>query len=83
MTHLTTSAIATPYYLIDRAALERNLQQAARLRELSGAKILLALKCLAAWPVADSFAKYVDGSTSSSLFELRRGREKFGGEPHA
>lgn len=83
MTHLTTSAIATPYYLIDRAALERNLQQAARLRELSGAKILLALKCLAAWPVADSFAKYVDGSTSSSLFELRLGREKFGGETHA
>ena len=77
------TAIPTPYYLIDRAALEANLQQAARLRALSGAKVLLALKCLAAWPLADSFAHYLDGTTSSSLFELRLGREKFGGETHA
>jgi len=77
-----SSAIATPYYLIDRAALEANLQQAARLRERSGAKILLALKCLAPWPLAESFSNYLDGTTSSSLFELRLGREKFGGETH-
>lgn len=71
--------IQTPYYLIDQAALRDNLRQAARLRELSGARILLALKCFATWPVFDLMREYLDGTTSSSLFELRLGREKFGG----
>ncbi len=75
--------IPTPYYLIDKNALAKNLAVAARLRELSGAKILLALKCFATWPVADFMREYLDGTTSSSLYELRLGREKFGGETHA
>lgn len=75
--------LQTPYYLIDKAALRQNLIQAARLRELSGAKLLLALKCFATWPVFDLMREYLDGSTSSSLFELKLGREKFGGETHA
>ncbi|MVW79048.1 carboxynorspermidine decarboxylase [Bordetella sp. 02P26C-1] len=75
--------IQTPYYLIDKTALQENLRKAARLRELSGAKILLALKCFATWPVFDLMREYLDGTTSSSLFELKLGREKFGGETHA
>lgn len=75
--------IQTPYYLIDKSALQKNLQQAARLRELSGAKLLLALKCFATWPVFDLMGEYLDGTTSSSLYELKLGREKFGGETHA
>ncbi|MPM18423.1 Carboxynorspermidine/carboxyspermidine decarboxylase [bioreactor metagenome] len=73
----------TPYYEIDVAALERNLQTAQRLRELSGAKVLLALKCFATWPVFASMQNYIDGTTSSSLNEVRLGKEKFGGETHA
>lgn len=76
-------SLQTPYYLIDRAALLVNLRQAARLRALSGAKILLALKCFATWPVFDLMREYLDGTTSSSLYELQLGREKFGGETHA
>jgi len=75
--------IQTPYYLIDKAALLENLRQAARLRELSGARILLALKCFATWPVFDLMREHLDGTTSSSLYELKLGREKFGGETHA
>jgi carboxynorspermidine decarboxylase len=75
--------LQTPYYLIDKAALQDNLRQAARLRERSGAKILLALKCFATWPVFDLMREYLDGTTSSSLFELKLGREKFGREAHA
>lgn len=80
---MNPSSLQTPYYLIDKAALQRNLQQAARLRELSGARILLALKCFATWPVFDLMQQYLDGTTSSSLFELQLGRQKFGGETHA
>lgn len=75
--------IQTPYYLIDKAALKKNLEQAAELRERSGAQILLALKCFAAWPVFDLMREYLDGTTSSSLYELKLGRDKFGGETHA
>ncbi|WP_415183754.1 carboxynorspermidine decarboxylase [Phaeovulum sp.] len=75
--------IQTPYYLIDKQALLHNMRKIAHLREASGAKALLALKCFATWSVFDDMHPYMDGTTSSSLYELRLGREKFGGETHA
>ncbi|MFT4150337.1 MAG: carboxynorspermidine decarboxylase [Paracoccaceae bacterium] len=75
--------IQTPFYLIDRAKLARNMEVMDRLRQGSGAKVLLALKCFATWPVFDQMRQHMDGTTSSSLYELRLGREKFGKETHA
>ncbi len=75
--------IQTPYYLIDKEKLLRNMEIIARVREQSGAKALLALKCFATWSVFDLMRQYMDGTTSSSLYEVRLGREKFGGETHA
>ena len=45
------SELKTPYYLIDEARLADNMRVVDRLRELSGAKLLLALKCFASWGV--------------------------------
>jgi len=73
----------TPYYLVDKAKLKSNMETIARLRHLSGAKTLLALKCFACWSVFDLMRDYMDGTTSSSLYELRLGKEKFGRESHA
>ncbi|MFG6590501.1 carboxynorspermidine decarboxylase [Sulfitobacter sp. 1A12157] len=73
----------TPYYLIDKANLRDNMEKIARLRALSGARCLLALKCFATWSVFDLMSEYMDGSTSSSLYEVRLGAEKFPGETHA
>ena len=39
----------TPFYLIDKSALLRNLRIIDQVRERSGAKVLLALKCFATW----------------------------------
>ena len=75
--------IQTPYYLIDKAKLLANMQTIDRLREGSGAKALLALKCFATWSVFDLMREHMDGTTSSSLYELRLGSEKFGKETHA
>lgn len=75
--------LQTPYYLIDKARLLPNLEKIAWLRAESGAKSLLALKCFATWSVFDFMAQYMDGSTSSSLYEVRLGHEKFPGETHA
>jgi carboxynorspermidine decarboxylase len=73
----------TPYYLIDESKLVRNLEVIKLIREQSGAKSVLALKCFSTWCVFDLMSQYMDGTTSSSLFEARLGREKFGKEVHA
>jgi len=73
----------TPYYLIDEARLQQNLDIIERLRQRSGAKVLLALKCFATWSVFAQMRPYLDGTTSSSLYEVTLGRTKFGGETHA
>jgi len=75
--------LATPYYLVDETALDRNLAKVDRLRALSGAKCVMALKAFATWSTFAQIAPHMDGSTSSSLNEVRLGREKFGGETHA
>lgn len=81
--HLKDHAVQTPYYLIDKSRLLPNMEKIAWLREASGVKCLLALKCFATWSVFDFMSEYMDGSTSSSLYEVRLGREKFAGETHA
>lgn len=75
--------IPTPYYLIDENCLRRNLEIASHVRAESGAKSVLALKCFSTWSVFDIISEYLDGTTSSSLFEARLGYEKFGKETHA
>ena len=73
----------TPYYLIDETRLIKNLEIIRHIREETGAKSVLALKCFSTWCVFDLMRQYMDGTTSSSLFEARLGREKFGKEVHA
>lgn len=75
--------LKTPYYLIDENGLKKNLEIIRHVRELSGAQSVLALKCFSTWCVFDLMSQYMDGTTSSSLFEARLGHEKFGKEVHA
>ncbi|ATF08903.1 carboxynorspermidine decarboxylase [Candidatus Enterovibrio altilux] len=75
--------LKTPYFLIDEHKLLRNLEIAKYLKELSGVKLLLALKCFATWGVFDIIKPYLDGTTSSGPFEVKLGYETFGGETHA
>ena len=75
--------ITTPYYLIDEKKLLHNLQIIQQVRQLSGAKSVLALKCFSTWSVFNLMQQYMDGTTSSSPFEARLGFEKFGKETHA
>lgn len=75
--------IQTPYYLIDKTKLLPNMEKIAYVRERSGAKALLALKCFATWGVFGFMRDYMDGTTSSSLNEVRLGHERFGKETHA
>lgn len=77
------AGMQTPFYLIDKPALRRNMEKVAHLRQASGARALLALKCFATWSVFDLMRDCMDGTTSSSLYELRLGHDTFGKETHA
>jgi carboxynorspermidine decarboxylase len=73
----------TPFYLLDETRLLHNLKIIQTVRERSGAKSVLALKCFATWKLFPLMSRYLDGTTSSSLYEARLGHEEFGGETHA
>ena len=75
--------IKTPYYLISEKKLTRNLKIIQSLKKDSGAKVVLALKCFSTWSLFDLIGKYLDGTTRSSLYETRLGKEKFKKEVHA
>lgn len=69
--------------MIDENKLIHNLEKAKRLKELSGVKLVLALKCFSTWGVFDIIRPYLDGTTSSGPYEVMLGHETFGGETHA
>lgn len=74
--------IRTPAYVLDVAALKRNLETAARVKREAGVKILLATK---AWAMPAAFPLLkgtLDGTTASGEYEARMGREEFGKEVH-
>ncbi len=77
------SKLQTPYYLIDEVRLLENLEKIKHVRERSGAKSVLAQKCFSTWSVFPLMSKYMDGTTSSSLYEAKLGHERFGGETQA
>jgi carboxynorspermidine decarboxylase len=76
------AGMRTPAYVLDVAALKRNLRTIARIRREAGCKVLLATK---AWAMPAAFPimrEALDGTTASGEFEARLGREEFGKEVH-
>ncbi len=74
---MTASRLQTPYFMIDEDKLRHNLEIAQRLKELSGVKLVLALKCFSTWGVFDIIKPYLDGTTSSGPYEVKLGYETF------
>ena len=72
----------TPRYIIDEAALVRNLEILKSVSERAGVRILLAQKAFSCTAVYPLCAKYLTGTTASSLFEAKHGHDNFGGETH-
>ena len=76
------ASMRTPAYVLDVAALKRNLATVARIRREAGCKVLLATK---AWAMPAAFPlvrEVLDGSTASGEYEARMGHEEFGKEVH-
>ena len=71
-----------PRYIIDESALKRNLEVLKGVSDRTGVKILLAQKAFSCTAVYPLCAKYLAGTTASSLFEAKHGHDNFGGETH-
>ncbi len=79
---LAESGLKTPCYIIDEAALIRNLEILAGVEKRTGCKILLAQKAFSCYSLYPLIGKYVSGTACSGLFEARLGAEEMGKENH-
>ena len=75
-------SIETPYWQLETALLEKNLEILAMVKKRANVKILLALKGYALWQSFPLVSKYLDGCCASGLHEAKLSHEKFGKELH-
>ncbi len=73
----------SPAYVIDLGRLRHNLAILDQVQQRSGAKILLALKAFALWPLFPLIRETLHGVCASSPWEARLGREEFDREVHS
>ncbi|MAZ66224.1 MAG: carboxynorspermidine decarboxylase [Kangiellaceae bacterium] len=76
------SRVPSPCFVVDKAAVEKNLKQLDYVQKQSGAKVLLALKAFSMFHLAPLISRYLTGTCASGLYEARLGYEEFGGEVH-
>ena len=74
--------LKTPCYVVDERLIRKNLKILKTVKDRTGCKILLAQKAFSMYSLYSLIAKYLDGVTSSSLFEARLGFEEIGKEVH-
>ena len=74
------SRVPSPCFVVDEAAVRRNLAVLKDVGERGGAKVLLALKAFSMWSLADVVGEYLDGVCASGLWEARLAREHYSGE---
>lgn len=74
--------IKTPCYIVDERLLTENLEILKKVKDMTGAKILLAQKAFAMYNLYPLIGKYLDGTAASGLFEARLGYEEMGLETH-
>lgn len=81
-TKLDLSRLPSPAFVVDKAAIERNLKILKHVADASGAKVLAALKAFSMWRLGDLTSQYLHGTCSSGLHEARLGHEHYPGEVH-
>ena len=77
------SELPTPCYVVDIRKLRQNLEIIRAVQDITGAKIILALKGFAMFSVFPIVRAYLCGTTASSVNEAKLGSQEFGGEVHA
>lgn len=70
----------TPCYVIDSAAIRRNLSVLRGVMQRTGAHILLAQKAFSCYALYPMIGEYLSGATASGLFEARLCHEEMPGK---
>ena len=78
--HFDLNRVDSPAFVVDEAAIRRNLAVLADVKARAGVKILCAMKAFSMWSLAPVVGEYLDGVCSSGLWESRLAREKYTGE---
>ena len=78
--HFDLSRVPSPCFVVDEAAVRRNLAVLKDVGERGGARVLLALKAFSMWSLAGVVGEYLDGVCASGLWEARLAREHYSGE---
>lgn len=78
----TLENVPTPCYVINEAALIRNLEILRSVEQKAGCKILLAQKAFSNYAYYPLIKRYISGTAASGLFEARLGWEEMHGENH-
>lgn len=78
--HFDLNRVASPAFVVDEAAVRRNLATLKDVRDRGNARVLLALKAFSMWSLADVVGEYLDGVCASGLWEARLAREFYKGE---
>ncbi|GHE91895.1 carboxynorspermidine decarboxylase [Thalassotalea profundi] len=81
-TKLDLSRVPSPCFVVDEVAIERNLAILHQVANISGAKILAALKAFSMWHLGEKTSQYLNGTCASGLHEARLGQEFYPGEVH-
>lgn len=75
-------AVPSPSFVVDEGLLIKNLELLKSVIDRTGCKILLAQKGFSMFSVYPLIGQYLNGVTSSGLFEARLGFEEMGKEVH-
>ncbi|MEQ6334855.1 carboxynorspermidine decarboxylase [Sphingobium sp. MK2] len=78
--HFDLYRVPSPAFVVDEAAIRRNLAILADVRDRAGIKVLGALKAFSMWSLGSVVGEYLDGICASGLYEARLGREEYKGE---
>ncbi|WP_303813624.1 carboxynorspermidine decarboxylase [Acidaminococcus timonensis] len=70
--------LATPCYILDKAALRHNGEILKGVQDRTGCKILLAQKAFSNYDLYPVLEPYVAGTEASGLYEAKLGREEMG-----
>lgn len=74
--------IPSPCYVIDETLLRKNLGLIKKVKEVSGAEILISFKAFSNWGIFPIFKEYGLGASASSLNEARLAFEELGVKAH-
>ncbi len=77
---LSCEGIRTPVFVYDECCLARTIESVAEVVEHSGSRLLYSAKSFAFGPVVGFLAPWVDGFSTSSLFEARLIRDSIDAE---